>query len=45
MNSSGIKRKDYLKSTPKPDKMYVKQWINRIKKKKYSYFPLMQKDG
>jgi hypothetical protein len=33
MNSSGIKRKDYLKSTPKPDKMYIKQWINRIKKK------------
>jgi hypothetical protein len=24
-------QKDYLKDTPKPDKMSVKEWINRIK--------------
>lgn len=34
-------QKDYLKNTPKPDKMSVKQWINRIKNIN-SYLPLMQ---
>jgi hypothetical protein len=24
-------QKDYLKNTPKPEKMSVKQWINRMK--------------
>jgi hypothetical protein len=26
-----MNQKDYLKTTPKPDKMPVKQWINRLK--------------
>jgi hypothetical protein len=34
-------QKDYLKNTPKPDKMSVKQWINRIKNIN-SYLLLMQ---
>jgi len=33
-------QKDSLKNTPKPDKMSVKQWINRIKNIN-SYLPLM----
>jgi hypothetical protein len=37
-------QKDYLKSTPKPEKMSVKQWINRIKNIN-SYLPLMQDNG
>jgi hypothetical protein len=37
-------QKDYLKSTPKPEKMSVKQWINRIKNIN-SYLPLMQENG
>jgi hypothetical protein len=37
-------QKDYLKTTPKPDKMSVKQWINRIKNIN-SYLPLMQPNG
>jgi hypothetical protein len=35
--------KDYLKSTPKPEKMSVKQWVNRIKNIN-SYLPLMQEN-
>jgi hypothetical protein len=34
-------QKNYLKETPKPEKMTVKQWINRIKNIN-SYLPLMQ---
>jgi hypothetical protein len=37
-------QKDYLKSTPKPEKMSVKQWVNRIKNIN-SYLPLMQVNG
>jgi hypothetical protein len=37
-------QKDYLKSTPKPEKMSVKQWVNRIKNIN-SYLPLMQENG
>jgi hypothetical protein len=37
-------QKDYLKNTPEPDKMTVKQWINRIKNIN-SYLPLMQPNG
>jgi hypothetical protein len=37
-------QKDYLKNTPKPDMMSVKQWINRIKNIN-SYLPLMQPNG
>jgi hypothetical protein len=37
-------QKDYLKTTPKPEKMSVKQWINRIKNIN-SYLPLMQPNG
>jgi len=37
-------QKDYLKNTPKPAKMSVKQWINRIKNIN-SYLPLMQPNG
>jgi hypothetical protein len=37
-------QKDSLKNTPKPDKMSVKQWINRIKNIN-SYLPLMQPNG
>jgi len=33
-----------LKNTPKPEKMFVKQWINRIKNIN-SYLPLMQESG
>jgi hypothetical protein len=33
-----------LKNTPKPEKMSVKQWINRIKNIN-SYLPLMQEGG
>ncbi len=33
-----------MKSTPKPEKMSVKQWINRIKNIN-SYLPLMQDNG
>jgi hypothetical protein len=34
-------QKEYLKKTPKPEKMTVKQWINRIKNIN-SYLPLMK---
>jgi hypothetical protein len=34
-------QKDYLKNTPKPDKISVKGWIRRIKNIN-SYLPLMQ---
>jgi hypothetical protein len=37
-------QKDYLKSTPKLEKMSAKQWINRIKNIN-SYLPLMQENG
>jgi len=37
-------QKDYLKSTPKPEKMSVKQWINRIKNINF-YLPLIQENG
>ena len=37
-------QKDYLKSTPKPEKMSVKQWVNRIKNIN-SYLSLMQENG
>jgi len=37
-------QKDYLKYTPKPEKMSVKQWVNRIKNIN-SYLPLMQPNG
>jgi len=37
-------QKEYLKNTPKPENMSVKQWINRIKNIN-SYLPLMQEDG
>jgi len=37
-------QKDYLKFTPKPDKMSVKDWINRIKTIN-SYLPLMEHDA
>jgi hypothetical protein len=37
-------QKDYLKSTPKPEKMSVKQWINQIKNIN-SYLLLMQDNG
>jgi hypothetical protein len=37
-------QKDYLKSTPKLEKVTVKQWINRLKNIN-SYLPLMQQDG
>jgi hypothetical protein len=33
-------QKDYLKNTPKPERMTVKQWINRLKNVN-SYLPLM----
>ncbi len=36
--------KDYLKTTPKPEKMSVKQWINRMTSIN-SYLPLMQQNG
>jgi len=37
-------QKEYLKSTPKPENMSVKQWINRLKNIN-SYLPLMEQDG
>jgi hypothetical protein len=37
-------QKGDLKSTPKPEKMSVKQWVNRIKNIN-SYLPLMQENG
>jgi hypothetical protein len=37
-------QKDYLKNTPKPEKMSVKQWVNRMKNIN-SYLPLMQVGG
>ncbi len=37
-------QKEYLKNTPKPEKMSMKQWVNRIKNIN-SYLPLMQEDG
>jgi hypothetical protein len=37
-------KKDYLKETPKPEKMSVKQWINRIKNIT-SYLPLMDQEA
>jgi hypothetical protein len=37
-------QKDYLKFTPKPDKMSVKDWINRIKNIN-SYLPLMEHEA
>jgi hypothetical protein len=37
-------QKDYLKSTRKPDKMSVKDWINRIKNIN-SYLPLMEPEA
>jgi hypothetical protein len=37
-------QKDYLKFTPKPDKMSVKDWINRIKTIN-SYLPLIEHDA
>jgi hypothetical protein len=37
-------QKEYLKTTPKPEKFTVKQWINRIKNIN-SYLPLMQDNG
>jgi hypothetical protein len=36
-------QKEYLKSTPKPENMSVKQWINRLKNIN-SYLPLMEQD-
>jgi len=43
-NDALCNQKDYLKSTPKPETMTVKQWINRLKNIN-SYLPLMQQDG
>ena len=43
-NDALCNQKDYLKSTPKPETMTVKQWINRLKNMN-SYLPLMQQDG
>ena len=37
-------QKEYLKTTPKPEKFTVKQWINRLKNIN-SYLPIMQDDG
>ena len=37
-------QKDYLKNTPKPDNMSVKQWINRLLNIN-SYLPLMQQNA
>jgi hypothetical protein len=37
-------QKDYLKNTPKPENMSVKQWLNRLKNIN-SYLPLMEQDG
>jgi hypothetical protein len=37
-------QKDYLKFTPKPDKMSVKDWRNRIKNIN-SYLPLMEHEA
>jgi hypothetical protein len=39
-----MNQKDYLKTTLKPEKMTVKQWINRLKNIN-SYLPLMQADA
>ena len=38
------KQKEYLKKTPKLEKIIVKQWINRIKHIN-SYLPLVQKNA
>jgi hypothetical protein len=37
-------QKEYLKNTPKPENMSVKQWLNRLKNIN-SYLPLMEQDG
>ncbi len=37
-------QKEYLKETPKPEKMSVKQWINRIRNIN-SYLPLMDQES
>jgi hypothetical protein len=37
-------QKDYLKTTPKPEKLSVKQWVNQNKNIN-SYLPLMQPNG
>jgi hypothetical protein len=37
-------QKEYMKETEKPEKMSVKQWINRIKNIN-SYLPLMDQDA
>ncbi len=42
-NNALCNEKDRLKSTPKPEKMSVKQWINRMKNIK-SYLPLMHEN-
>jgi hypothetical protein len=39
-----MNQKDYLKTTPKPEQMTVKQWINRLKNIN-AYLPLMQVDA
>jgi hypothetical protein len=36
-------QKEYLKNTPKPENMSVKQWLNRLKNIN-SYLPLMEQD-
>ena len=43
-NDAFRNQKDYLKSTPKPDNMSVKQWINRLLNIN-SYLPLMQRNA
>ncbi len=43
-NDGLCNKKKYLKSTPKPEKMTEKQWINRIKNIN-SYLTLMQGNG
>jgi hypothetical protein len=37
-------QKEYLKDTPKPEKMSIKQWIKRIKNIN-SYLPLMEQEA
>jgi hypothetical protein len=43
-NDAFQNQKDYLKNMPKPEKMSVKQWVNRLKNIN-SYVPLMQRNG
>ncbi len=43
-NDAHRNQKDYLKSTPKPDNMSVKQWIKRLLNIN-SYLPLMQRNA